>query len=170
MLETPQQVRDYNKKFPGRQSKASFAIWEDEASLPESDSPLANSAGRMLDEIMSEKRNRKPAASPFKFASPLKAFPLFPPIDENTAWHLASPSKILSSPSKYLPEVSKLPEYDSENWIVSENVNGLDTEIDLENFGSDDSNALDLTQTFRSIGEVPTGAEAYGPATLHRFG
>ncbi|KAG6364567.1 hypothetical protein INS49_006169 [Diaporthe citri] len=170
MLETPQQVRDYNKKFPGRQSKASFAIWEDEASAPESESPLANSAGRMLDEIMSEKRNRKPAASPFKFASPLKAFPLFPPIDENTAWNLTSPSKLLSSPSKYLPEVSKLPEYDSENWIISENVSGLDTEIDLENFGSDDSNALDLTQTFRSIGEVPTGAEAYGPATLHRFG
>lgn len=170
MLETPQQVRDYNKKFPGRQSKASFAIWEDEASLPESESPLANSAGRMLDEIMSEKRNRKPAASPFKFASPLKAFPLFPPIDENTPWNLASPSKLLSSPSKYLPEVSKLPEYDSENWIVSEGVDGLGTEIDLENFGSDDSNALDLTQTFRSIGEVPAGAEAYGPATLHRFG
>ncbi|KAI7786501.1 fork head domain-containing protein [Diaporthe eres] len=170
MLETPQQVRDYNKKFPGRQSKASFAIWEDEASAPESESPLANSAGRMLDEIMSEKRNRKPAASPFKFASPLKAFPLFPPIDENTAWNLTSPSRLLSSPGKYLPEVSKLSEYDSENWIISENVNGLDTEIDLENFGSDDSNALDLTQTFRSIGEVPAGAEAYGPATLHRFG
>ena len=170
MLETPQQVRDYNKKFPGRQSKASFAIWEDEASAPESESPLANSAGRMLDEIMSEKRNRKPAASPFKFASPLKAFPLFPSIDENTAWSLASPSKILSSPSKYLPEVSKLPGYDSENWIMSEDVNGLGNEIDLENFGSDDSNALDLTQTFRSIGEVPAGAEAYGPATLHRFG
>ncbi|KAL1862487.1 Forkhead transcription factor [Diaporthe australafricana] len=170
MLETPQQVRDYNKKFPGRQSKASFAIWEDEASVPESESPLANSAGRMLDEIMSEKRNRKPAASPFKFASPLKAFPLFPPIDENAAWNISSPSKLLSSPSKYLPEISKLAEYDSENWIITENVNGLDTELDLENFGSDDSNALDLTQTFRSIGEVPTGAEAYGPATLHRFG
>ncbi|POS81560.1 fork head domain-containing protein [Diaporthe helianthi] len=170
MLETPQQVRDYNKKFPGRQSKASFAIWEDEASLPESESPLANSAGRMLDEIMSEKRNRKPIASPFKFASPLKAFPLFPPIDENTTWNLASPSKLLSSPSKYLPDVSKLPEYDSENWIVPENADGLDNAIDLENFGSDDSNALDLTQTFRSIGEVPAGAEAYGPATLHRFG
>jgi hypothetical protein len=167
MLETPQQVRDYNKRFPGRQSKASFAIWEDEASLPEFESPLANSAGRMLDEIMSEKRNRKPIASPFKFASPLKAFPLFPPIDENTAWNLASPSKVLSSPSKYLPEASKLPEYDSENWIVSEN--GLDSEADVQNFGSDDSNALDLTQTFRSIGEVPTGAEAYGPATLPRF-
>ena len=172
MLETPQCIRDYNTKYPGRRNKGAFTIWEDDTSGPELESPLANSAGRMLDEIMSEKRNQKtPAASPFKSISPIKSFPLFPAtVDENAAWNVASPCKLLSSPSKYLPSSSKLPEYDAENWIITENVNGLDTSIDLAHFGSDDSDALDLTQTFRGIGEMPTDIEAYGPATLHRFG
>ncbi|ROW12320.1 hypothetical protein VMCG_00797 [Cytospora schulzeri] len=170
MLETPQCIREYNMKYPGRKNKATFTIWEDDASGPELDSPLANSAGRMLDEIMSEKRNQKtPAASPFKSISPIKSFPLFPAVDENAAWNVESPCKMLSSPSKYLPSNSKLPEYDAENWIITENANGLDTTIDLAHFGSDDSDALDLTQTFRGIGEMPTSIEAYGPATLHRF-
>lgn len=171
MLETPQCIREYNTKYPGRKNKAAFTIWEDDASGPELDSPLANSAGRMLDEIMSEKRNQKtPAASPFKSISPIKSFPLFPAVDENAAWNVESPCKVLSSPSKYLPPNSKVPEYDAENWIITEDANGLDTTIDLAHFGSDDSDALDLTQSFRGIGEMPTSIEAYGPATLHRFG
>ncbi|ROW17446.1 hypothetical protein VPNG_00948 [Cytospora leucostoma] len=171
MLETPQCIRDYNSKYSSRRGKAAFAIWEDDTSGPELESPLANSAGRMLDEILSEKRNQKtPAASPFKSISPIKSFPLFPPVDENAVWNVETPSKPLSSPSKYLPPGSKMPDYDAENWIITEEVNSLDTTIDLAHFGSDDSDALDLTQTFRGIGEMPTSLEAYGPATLHRFG
>lgn len=169
MLETPQCVRDYNKKYPGRRNNVDrFAIFEDNTSGPELESPLvANSAGRMLDELMSAKRNQK---TPFITSSPFKDFPLFPPNDENAAWHLESPSKVFSagkfsSPSKYLPDTGN----DSENWL---SMNNLDAEgLDLGDLGGfDESAALDLTQTFRSIGERPVEVEAYGPTTLRRFG
>lgn len=178
MLETPQCIRDYNKKYPGRRLNRggdfdSFAIFEDNTSGPELESPLpANSAGRMLDELMSAKKNQK--ATPYIASSPFKAFPLFPRGDENAPWTYDSPSKILSpsrflsSPSKFLPSASKLGRQDTENWMVPD---ALNDEIDLSNLDSfGDSAALDLTQTFRSIGERPVGIEPYGPATLHRYG
>ncbi|KAF3770559.1 hypothetical protein M406DRAFT_105424 [Cryphonectria parasitica EP155] len=181
MLETPQCIRDYNKKYPGRRLNRggdfdTFAIFEDSTSGPELESPLpANSAGRMLDELMSAKKNQK--TTPFIASSPFKTFPLFPPGDENAPWTYDSPSKIvspgrfLSSPSKFLPSASKLRPQESDNWIVSEAMDNLDDEIDLSNLDSfGDSASLDLTQTFRSIGERPVGVEAYGPSTLHQYG
>lgn len=167
MLETPQCVRDYNKKYPGRRTNVDrFAIFEDNTSGPEFESPLvANSAGRMLDELMSAKKNQK---TPMITSSPFKDFPLFPPNDENAPWHYESPSKVFpssrfTSPSKYLPDTQG----DSENWLNHEIGEGLDL-ADLAGF--DDPAAVDLTQTFRSIGERPVGIEAYGPTTLRRFG
>lgn len=178
MLETPQCVRDYNKKYPGRRNRLDvdrFAIFEDNTSGPELESPLvANSAGRMLDELMSAKKNQK---TPLITSSPFKAFPLFPPNDENAPWHYESPSKVFSpgkfsSPSKYLPDPDKSGQEDSENWLANEVIGDLDTEgLDLNDLsGFEDPAAVDLTQTFRSIGERPVGIEAYGPATLHRYG
>lgn len=178
MLETPQCIRDYSKKYPGRRpirgaDLDSFAIFEDTTSGPEMESPLpANSAGRMLDELMSAKKNNK---TPLITSSPFKSFPLFPHGDENAPWTYDSPSKVFSSnkflsPSKYLPDTSKLSQQNSENWIVTGAMDNLDSEIDLSNLGTyEDSAALDLTQTFRSIGERPVGVEAYGPATLHQY-
>lgn len=179
MLETPQCIRDYNKKYPGRRNNRldvdRFAIFEDNTSGPEFESPLvANSAGRMLDELMSAKKNQK---TPLITSSPFKHFPLFPPNDENAPWHLESPSKVFSSskytsPSKYLPDTSKLVEDDAENWLGQEVIGNLDAEgLDLTDLeGLDDPAAVDLTQTFRSIGERPVGIEVYGPTTLPRFG
>lgn len=173
MLETPQCVRDYNKKYPGRRPNRgefdTFAIFEDTTSGPEMESPLpANSAGRMLDELMSAQKNQK---TPLIMSSPFKSFPLFPAGDENTPWTYESPSKMLPpnkplSPSKYLPVNNKVGQHhDEENWIIPE---ALDSEVDLSNL--DEPIALDLTQTFRSIGERPVGVEAYGPTTLHQYG
>lgn len=182
MLETPQCVRDYNKKYPGRRNNRfdvdRFAIFEDNTSGPELESPLvANSAGRMLDELMSAKKNQK---TPLVTSSPFKDFPLFPPHDENAPWHYESPSKVFSSskfssPSKYLPDTSKVGQDDSENWLSHEVIGNLNAEgLDLDDLddlgGFDDPAAVDLTQTFRSIGERPVGVEAYGPTTLRRFG
>lgn len=186
MLETPQCIRDYNKNYPGRRPHRggdldTFAIFEDHTSGPEMESPLpANSAGRMLDELMSAKKNQK---TPMVASSPFKSFPLFPRGgDENTPWAYDSPSKVfapskllspskLVSPSKFLPDTSKPAQQDSENWIIAESMDNLDSEIDLANLvAHEDSAALDLTQTFRSIGERPDGVEAYGPATLHQYG
>lgn len=174
MLETPQCVRDYNKKYPGRRHNRgeefeSFAIFEDNTSGPEMESPApANSAGRMLDELWSAKKNQKASLI---VSSPFKPLSLFPRGDENALWTYESPkspSRVIS-PSKYLPPASKLAHQDSENWIVAEVMDNLDSELDIaENY--EDSTALDLTQTFRSIGERPAGVEAYGPATLHQYG
>lgn len=155
MLETPQCIRDYNKKYRNRLDVDRFAIFEDN---PSEESPLvANSAGRMLDELMSAKKNQK---TPMTTSSPFKNFPLFPPNDENAPWHYESPSKVFSpakfsSPSKYLPDV------ENNSWIG----------VDLGDLGEfDEAAAVDLTQTFRSIGERPAGwGEAYGPTTLRRF-
>lgn len=174
MLETPPCVRDYDKKYPGRRSHRggdmdTFAIFEDNTSGPETESPLpANSAGRMLDELMSAKRNQQ---TPLVASSPFKSFPLFPRGDENTSWAYDSPSKVFASSkilsSKYLQDASKTSPQDSENWIITES---MGPDIDLSNLvPHEDSAALDLTQTFRSIGERPDGVEAYGPATLHHY-
>lgn len=175
MLETPQCIRDYNKKYPGRRNNRfdvdRFAIFEDHTSGPELESPLvANSAGRMLDELMSAKKNQK---TPMMTSSPFKDFPLFPPNDENAPWHYESPSKVFSStkfssPSKYLPDTGN----NAESWIGQEIMGNLDAEgLELGDLGVfDDPAAVDLTQTFRSIGERPVGMEAYGPTTLRRFG
>lgn len=180
MLETPQCIRDYNKKYPGRRSHRGgdldgFAIFEDHTSGPEMESPLpANTAGRMLDELMSAKKNQK---TPLIASSPFKSFPLFPRGgDENTPWTYDSPSKVFApgkflSPNKFLSDSCKLKQQDSENWIVPESMDNLDAEIDLANLvPHEESAALDLTQTFRSIGERPDGVEAYGPPTLHQYG
>lgn len=177
MLETPQCVRDYNKKYPGRRHNnrgeelESFAIFEDNTSGPEMESPApANSAGRMLDELWSAKKNQKASLI---VSSPFKPLSLFPRGDENAPWTYESPkspSKFVS-PSKYLPSTDKLGQQDSQNWIVAEVMDNLESEIDLANLDTyEDSTALDLTQTFRSIGERPVGVEAYGPATLHQYG
>lgn len=186
MLETPQCVRDYDKKYPGRRNHRggdldSFAIFEDHTSGPEMESPLAaNTAGRMLDELMSAKKNQK---TPMIASSPFKSFPLFPRGgDENTTWTYDSPSKVFApgkllspskilSPSKFLSDTSKMAQPDPENWIVPEGMDNLDSELDLAGLvPHEDAAALDLTQTFRSIGERPDGVEAYGPPTLHQYG
>lgn len=178
MLQTPECIRDYSKKYPGRRQQRgdfdSFAIFEDSPSGPEMESPLpANSAGRMLDELMSAKRNQK---TPIIASSPYKCFPLFPQGDENTPWPYDSPSRILPaskmlSPSRFLPHTGKSVRFGPETWNAEEALEDLDTEIDLSNLDAcDDPDALDLTQSFRSIGERPVGVEPYGPATLHQYG
>ncbi|CAN8096302.1 unnamed protein product [Discula destructiva] len=190
MLQTPECIRDYNKKYPGRRQTRvdldSFAIFEDITSGPEMESPLpANSAGTMLDELISAKRDQK---TPLVASSPYKSFPLFPQGDENAPWTYDSPSKVLSTsskfltPSRFLPQSAKSVRFGTENWIVDEGLENDnegflasvdDVHVDLSNLGSyDDPSAgtLDLTQSFRSIGERPVGIEPYGPATLHQYG
>lgn len=188
MLQTPECVRDYNKKYPGRRQNRggheTFTIFEDNTSGAEMESPLpANSAGVMLDEFMSANRNQKTpviASSPYKFT-------LFPSGDENAPWTYDSPSKVLAATSKFLTpsrfssHTGKSVRFTNENWIVGddlENINeGLakldDAQVGLGHFESFDdpsAGALDLTQSFRSIGERPVDMEPYGPATLHQYG
>lgn len=190
MLQTPECIRDYNKRYPGRRQSRKdvdrFAIFEDTTSGPEMESPLpANSAGRMLDELMSAKRYQR---TPLVASSPYKAFPLFPSGSENAPWTYDSPSKVLPTTSKFLTPSRFLPQtaaksvpFEPENWIVDEGVENVDdglprlggAQVDLSTFGSYDdpsAGALDLTQSFRSIGERPVGIEPYGPATLHQYG
>lgn len=178
MLQTPEVIRDYGKKYPARRQPRidfdSFAIWEDNTSGPEMESPLpANSAGRMLDELMSAKKNQK---TPIIASSPYKSFPLFPQGDENTPWSYDSPCKVVAgskllSPSKFLPQTGKSVRFGPESWIADEGLENLDAEVDLGNLDSyEEPGALDLTQSFRSIGERPLGVEPFGPATLHQYG
>lgn len=178
MLQTPEVIRDYGKRYPARRQHRvdfdSFAIWEDNTSGPEMESPLpANSAGRMLDELMSAKKNQK---TPLIASSPYKSFPLFPQGDENAPWSYDSPSKVVSaskflSPSRFLPNTGKSVRFVPESWIAEEASENVEAEVDLSNLDSyGGPGALDLTQSFRSIGERPIGVEPFGPATLHQYG